>query len=69
MVHTQCGTPLYVAPEVHMGQPYATKVDVWQRLDGAEEAQCVSGEPRGTGSGSEGGTWRQTAHARCLKRG
>ena len=27
--HTQCGSPLYLAPEVHMGQKYDKKVDVW----------------------------------------
>jgi NIMA (never in mitosis gene a)-related kinase len=28
-LHTQCGSPLYIAPEVHMGQPYSKSVDVW----------------------------------------
>ena len=27
--HTQCGSPLYLAPEVHMGQKYGKMVDVW----------------------------------------
>ena len=27
--HTQCGSPLYLAPEVHMGQPYSKKIDLW----------------------------------------
>ena len=27
--HTQCGSPLYLAPEVHMGQPYSKKIDIW----------------------------------------
>jgi len=27
--HTQCGSPLYLAPEVHMGQKYGKQVDVW----------------------------------------
>ena len=28
-LHTQCGSPLYLAPEVHMGQPYSKSVDMW----------------------------------------
>ena len=27
--HTQCGSPLYSAPEVHAGQPYDSRVDIW----------------------------------------
>ena len=27
--HTQCGSPLYLAPEVHMGMKYSKKIDVW----------------------------------------
>lgn len=27
--HTQCGSPLYLAPEVHMGRKYDKAVDVW----------------------------------------
>ena len=27
--HTVCGSPLYLAPEVHMGRDYSKKVDVW----------------------------------------
>ena len=27
--HTQCGSPLYLTPEVHMGQKYGKSVDVW----------------------------------------
>jgi calcium/calmodulin-dependent protein kinase I len=26
---TVCGTPLYVAPEILLGKPYGTKVDMW----------------------------------------
>ena len=27
--HTQCGSPLFLAPEVHMGRPYESSVDIW----------------------------------------
>ena len=27
--HTRCGSPLYLAPEVHMGQKYDRAVDIW----------------------------------------
>ena len=27
--HTQCGSPLYLAPEVHMGRKYDRAVDMW----------------------------------------
>jgi len=27
--HTQCGSPLYLAPEVHMGQKYSAQIDIW----------------------------------------
>lgn len=27
--HTQCGSPLYLAPEVHMGQKYSAQIDMW----------------------------------------
>ena len=27
--HTICGSPLYLAPEVHMGLPYSKAVDIW----------------------------------------
>ena len=27
--HTNCGSPLYLAPEVHMAQPYGKMVDIW----------------------------------------
>ena len=27
--HTQCGSPLYLSPEVHMGLPYSKTVDLW----------------------------------------
>ena len=27
--HTQCGSPLYLAPEVHMGVKYDRAVDIW----------------------------------------
>ena len=28
-LHTQCGTPGYVAPEILEGTPYGTQVDMW----------------------------------------
>ena len=33
-IHTQCGSPLYLAPEVHMGSEngaciYTSAVDIW----------------------------------------
>lgn len=27
--HTQCGSPLYLAPEVHMGMQYSKQIDMW----------------------------------------
>jgi NIMA (never in mitosis gene a)-related kinase len=27
--HTQCGSPLYLAPEAHMGQKYSKMLDIW----------------------------------------
>lgn len=29
LTQTQCGTPLYMAPEILRGEKYSTKVDVW----------------------------------------
>jgi serine/threonine protein kinase len=28
-LHTQCGSPLYIAPEIILGQPYSNKCDLW----------------------------------------
>ena len=29
MLNTNCGTPIYMAPEIWMGLPYDEKVDIW----------------------------------------
>eukprot|EP01051_Picozoa_sp_SAG22_P001413 SAG22_NODE_55_length_23749_cov_24.622918_5_plen_624_part_00 len=29
MLSSKCGTPMYMAPEVHQGKPYTANVDIW----------------------------------------
>ena len=29
MLQSKCGTPMYMAPEVHQGMPYTAAVDIW----------------------------------------
>ena len=31
LAQTQCGTPLYISPEIANGQPYGAPSDVWRR--------------------------------------
>ena len=42
LAHTVCGSPIYAAPEIHMGQPYSKSVDV---CESQVEDCCIAANP------------------------
>jgi serine/threonine-protein kinase ULK/ATG1 len=51
LAKTQCGTPLYMAPEILRGESYSSKVDVWSL--GAAFYEMLTGITPFTGTSKE----------------